>query len=82
MGMCAPASSGEPGARSVWRVVEAATASQEGTRRGIGRFFQDGGEHAQPGSRFRLGREEDIHLAARARGKSHGAESEVGSRKS
>jgi hypothetical protein len=38
------------------------------TRRVIGRFLQDSGEHAQPGRRFRLGREEDIHLTARACG--------------
>ena len=78
MGMRAPASSGVPGECSAWSMVEAATASQVG----LGRFLQDGGEHAQPGGRFRLGREEDIHLTARARGKGHGAESGVGSRKS
>jgi hypothetical protein len=42
-------------------------------RSAIGRFFQDRGEHAQPGGRFRLGREDEINLTARTRGKCHGA---------
>jgi len=39
------------------------------------RLFQDGEEHAQPGSGLRLGGEEEIYLAAHAGGMGHGSKS-------
>ena len=76
---------------SEWRVDGDARSSQErcagralrlehgggggGIPGRVSRFLKCGGKHSQPGGRFRLGHEEEIHLTARARGKGHGAES-------